>query len=323
MQEFSADAAFRRYFRLAKGGETRVLMHAPDPSERSHWFVALARYIRTLGLSAPQIYDEEVEKGFILLEDLGSVQYFDALENRQEGVEEAVLYREATDVLAALHAAPMPTKLGEVAIERYDDDRLIKEAETLLEWHWPELKEGRASDAVRASHQSAWHAVLPAAHYDADRLVQLDYHSPNLMWLPNRDGVQRVGILDFQDAMRGPSSYDLVSLLKDARRDIGSGLEESLIQHYLEQRPDLDEARFRASYAVMGAQRAARILGVFPRLWRRDGKPEYLRHIPRLWRHLDDNLMHPVCAPLRAWYDEHLPPQVRRDLAEMAARESQ
>ncbi|MEM8826340.1 MAG: phosphotransferase [Pseudomonadota bacterium] len=312
IEEFSADAAFRRYFRLSDGARTAILMHAPDPSERSAWFVELAREIRARGMSGPDIYAEDMDHGLILLEDLGTRQYFDLL--RHDTSDEATLYAAATDVLIALHDRPMPDRLGAVPIDRYARDRLLQEAELLLDWHWPELKGAAATDAVRRGHAEAWRSVLDHADYDADRLVQLDYHSPNLMWLPARDGPRRVGILDFQDAMRGPGAYDLVSLLQDARRDLAPGLEGEMVARYLAGRGDLDTDRFSATYALMGAQRAARILGVFVRLWRRDGKPRYLAHLPRLWAHLDTNLAHPAMAPLRDWFAANLPPGERRAL---------
>ena len=311
-EEFSADAAFRRYYRLSRPGETRVLMHAPDPSERSEWFVALARHINRFGLSAPEIYAERLEEGLILLEDLGTRQYY-ALD--PGGSEERELYAAAVDVLALLHAKPMLRQLGSVEIPRYTHERMRLEAGYMLDWHWPELMGGKVTDDVRAAFDEAWRAVLPAGDYADDRLVQFDYHSPNLMWLPERKGAARVGILDFQDAMRGPASYDLVSLLQDARRELGEGLEDDMIARYLAAMPEFQEEPFRTSYAVMGAQRAARILGVFVRLWRRDGKPRYLRHLPRVWRRLDTNLAHPALRPLRDWFDEYMPARCRRDLA--------
>ncbi|MGB3721315.1 MAG: phosphotransferase [Pacificimonas sp.] len=311
--EFSADAAFRRYFRLTRAdGARAILMHAPDPSERSEWFVELALEIRARGMSGPEIYATDMSDGLILLEDLGTRQYFEYLQSASDA-DARELYGAATDVLTILHRHPMPTQLGLVHIDDYTSARMIREAELLLDWHWPELMGGAASDDVRSSHAAAWTKVLAAADYDADRMVQLDYHSPNLMWLPGREGARRVGILDFQDAMRGPSSYDLVSLLQDARRDMLPGLEADMTARYLAARK-LDEDAFRASYAVMGAQRAARILGVFVRLWRRDEKPRYLAHLPRLWEYLDRNLAHPALAPLKDWFDTHLPQPARTRL---------
>lgn len=318
VEEFSADAAFRRYFRLrrGKGGkESCVLMYAPDPSERSEWFVALARHIRAQGLSAPAIFDCRLEEGLILLEDLGERQYFALLPDAQD---ECELYAAATDVLAALHAAAMPRRLGDVTIEPYTDERMIEEAELLLDWYWPESLGAAADQTVREAFIGAWREALPAARYADDRLVQLDYHSPNLMWLPEREGIRRVGILDFQDAMRGPASYDVVSLLQDARRDVAEGLENFMIERYLAARAEFEREAFLASYAVMGAQRAVRILGVFVRLWRRDEKPGYMRHLPRLWAHLDANLAHEALAPVRNWFDSHMPASRRGDLGAAA-----
>ena len=293
-------------------------MYAPDPSERSVWFVELALYMRSRGLSAPKIYEDELEHGLILLEDLGEEQFFRILAGI-DAEKEWLLYREATRVLIDLHGEPMPSSLRGVPIEPYSNERMITEANTFLEWHWPELGAGPASEECRTSFEAAWRQVLPAGRYDDERLVQLDYHSPNLMWLPAREGAKRVGILDFQDAMRGPAAYDLVSLLQDARRDVQEGIEDNMVGVYLASRPGLDRNAFLASYAVMGAQRATRILGVFVRLWRRDGKPQYLRHLPRLWRYLDADLSHPALAPLRAWFQDNVPAERRLDLSEKAA----
>ncbi|MGB7405437.1 MAG: phosphotransferase, partial [Pacificimonas sp.] len=222
-------------------------------------------------------------------------------------------YEAATDVLVTLHDEPMPTRLGDVPIHDYAPARMVHEAALILDWQWPELMGKPADLEVRESYFAAWASVMKTAQFAADRMVQLDYHSPNLMWLPDRDGPRRVGILDFQDAMRGPAAYDLVSLLQDARRDVLPGLEGAMITRYLAARR-FDESQFRASYAAMGVQRAARILGVFVRLWRRDEKPGYLVHLPRLWRYLDANLAHPALTPLRDWFTAHLPPERRKAL---------
>ena len=314
VSEFSADAAFRRYFRLVEGDSSRILMFAPDPSERSEWFVALASHMKDCGVSAPEIFAHDLDQGFILLEDFGSRQFYQHL---PELADEVPLYEAATDVLAKLHAEPMPKHIGQTKIPRFSHKRMRTQVGYFLEWHWPEVAGVPAGRSLEKSFKKAWKEVLPHADYADDRLVQYDYHSPNLMWLPDRAGIERVGILDFQDAMRGPAAYDLVSLLQDARRDVAEGLEDAMVARYLAQMPAFDARRFRTSYAVMGAQRATRILGVFVRLWRRDGKPGYLHHIPRLWRQLDDNLCHPALRPVAEWFETHLPARERVDFGDI------
>lgn len=307
----AGDASFRRYFRLNDGRRKAVLMDAPPPNENAAAFVAIARYLAARGISVPHVFGAAPEQGLALLEDLGDSLFVRAIE---AGLSEAELYRAATDVLAHLHAEPMAATVGDHAVSPYADERMAREVALVLDWHWPELKGTPADDAVRAAYAAAWAEVWPLARAFDDRLVQLDYHSPNLMWLPERQGLARVGVLDFQDAMRGPAAYDLVSLIQDPRRDVPPALEPELIARYLAARPEFDPEAFAASYAVLGAQRAARILGVFVRLWRRDGKPGYLRHIPRVWSLLDRNLAHPALAPVAGWFAANLPRASRRDL---------
>lgn len=311
----AGDASFRRYFRLRDGARRAVLMDAPPPNENCAAFVAIDAYLAARGVSVPRVFAAAPEQGLALLEDLGDSMFVRAIE---EGADEAELYRAATDVLAHLHAEPMAESVAGHAVGPYAEERMAREVALVLDWYWPELMGGAADDALRASYAAAWAEVWPFARAHDDRLVQLDYHSPNLMWLPGRAGLARVGVLDFQDAMRGPAAYDLVSLVQDPRRDVPPALEPELVARYLAARPEFDRDAFAASYAVLGAQRAARILGVFVRLWRRDGKPGYLRHIPRVWSLLDRNLAHPALAPVARWFDANLPLPVRRDFAGVA-----
>lgn len=310
----AGDASFRRYFRVTAGDRRAVLMDAPKPNENAAAFVAVAEYLAGRGLSVPTVFAADLDAGLVLLEDLGDNLYVPAI---AAGADEAELYTAAADVLAALHTEPMVTTVGSHVLAQYERERMAREAGFVLDWHWPELKGGAAPDDVRAAYAMAWDAVWPLIDVCADRLVQFDYHSPNLMWLPRRTGLQKVGVLDFQDAMRGPAAYDLVSLLQDPRRDVLNDLEPLLVGRYLDRLDGVDPESFRASYAVMGAQRAARILGIFVRLWRRDGKTAYLRHIPRVWSLLDRNLAHPALSPVARWFDHYLPAQIRRDFAEV------
>ena len=306
----AGDASFRRYFRVRDGARRAVLMDAPPPHENCAAFVAIDTYLAARGVSVPQVFASAPDEGLALLEDLGDSMFVRAIES---GADEAELYRAATDVLAHLHAEPMVQSVGSHAVGPYPEERMAREVALVLDWHWPELMGGAADDALRASYAAAWAEVWPLARTHDDRLVQLDYHSPNLMWLPDRDGLARVGVLDFQDAMHGPAAYDLVSLIQDPRRDVPPALEPELVARYLAARSEFDPRAFAASYAVLGAQRAARILGVFVRLWRRDGKSGYLKHIPRVWSLLDRNLAHPALAPVARWFDANLPLSARRD----------
>jgi aminoglycoside/choline kinase family phosphotransferase len=196
-------------------------------------------------------------------------------------------------------------------------DRGVLEIETelLLDWYWPAVKGAPAPGDARAEFHAAWTPVFDRILAMPAQWILRDYHSPNLMWLPERIGVARVGVLDFQDALRGPAAYDLVSLLEDARVDVPADLEAALFTYYCAERYEQDTAfdneAFSFAYAALGAQRNTKILGIFARLAKRDGKPLYLRHIPRLWRYLERNFAHPDLTALRAWYDRHFPPDSR------------
>jgi hypothetical protein len=309
----AGDASFRRYDRLAGGPRPAVLMDAAPPKEDVRPFVAIARRLKALGFSAPEIYAADIEHGLLLLEDLGDNTFTRVL--AAEPAREAMLYELATDALIGLHRAFKPAA-GDPP--RFDDARAVTEAERLLEWMWPAIHGGETPAAARDAFRDAWRQVLPAWRGVPDSLILYDFHVDNLMWLTGRGAAAACGLLDFQDALIGPCGFDLMSLLQDVRRDVPEPLAETMIERYLDAFPDLDRAAFRASYAVGGAQRNIRILGTFIRLWKRDNKPGYLRWLPRTWAVVDADLAHPALAPLKAWFDEHFP-AVRRGLDVAAA----
>jgi aminoglycoside/choline kinase family phosphotransferase len=286
----AGDASARRYERLTGGPTPAILMHSP-PQIGVEPFLAVASWLHSCAMSAPTIIAADATSGRVLLEDLGDDLFSRVL---AQGGDETRLYAAAVDLLLELQRRPPPGDLP-----AYDDAKLQAEALLLTEWYAPET----AADGYRA----VWQALLPAVRVGASCLVYVDYHADNLVWLPNRSGHRRVGLLDFQDARLGPPAYDLVSLLEDARRDVPPALAEAMIARYLTARPDLEPQAFRAAYAVLGAQRNAKILGLFTRLARRDGKTAYLDLLPRVRAHLQRDLAHPVLAPLRAWFAENVP----------------
>lgn len=300
----AGDASFRKYFRLVDGARRAVLMDAPPPQEDVRPFVKLAAHLRALGLSAPRIDAADEGAGFLLLEDLGDDTFARAL---AAGADEAALYAAATDVLVALHAHPAQTR---VDCPAYDAAVLDREAALLLDWFLPEWG-ARPDAAVRVAYFEAWAHVYPRAAVGGPALVLRDFHIDNLMRLP-RAGIAACGLLDFQDALIGSPAYDLASLIGDARRDVPPGIARACVERYLAARPDLPPAAFDAALAVLSAQRNAKIAGIFVRLFRRDGKPHYLKHIDRVWRLLACDLAHPALAPVRAWFDAHVPPAWRR-----------
>jgi aminoglycoside/choline kinase family phosphotransferase len=301
----AGDASFRRYDRVRRNGRSAVLMDAPPPLNDVRPFLSIDRLLRAQGLSAPEILAEDVAAGLVLLEDMGDATYGRVL---AQGGDEAALYRLAVDVLIHLHRGFRATGSR---VPAFDEARALREVELLLDWLWPAMTGAPASDGLRAEYRAAWQAVLPQREAVPSSLALFDFHIDNLMWLKGRPGIQACGLLDFQDAVLAPVSFDLVSLLEDARRDVPPELAERLIRHYLAAFPELPEGAFRTSYCVLGAQRSTRILGTFARLKLRDSKPGYLVHIPRVWRWLGQDLAHPALAPVREWFDRHIPHQMR------------
>ncbi len=301
-RRLAGDASFRRYDRLAADHRRAVLMDAPPPQEDVRPFVHIARHLAGLGYSAPRLLAVDAEAGLLLLEDLGDDTFTRLLAT---GVAEASLYGLAIDLLIDLHgrgAAAIPAGLAP-----YDDPRLLTEALLLSDWYIPEMIGGRLPEAEREAYAGLWRELFPLARAVPDSLVLRDFHVDNLMRLEGRPGIAACGVLDFQDAVAGPLTYDLMSLLEDARRDIDPSLVAAMRARYLAAFPRLDAAAFDLSWRVLAAQRHAKVIGIFTRLARRDGKPIYLQHIPRVWRLLEAALDHPQLAGLAAWLDRVLP----------------
>ncbi len=302
--DLAGDASFRRYYRLTRNGDRAVLMDAPPDKEDVRPFVRVAEMLRRRGFAAPEILAADAASGLLLIEDLGDRSFTRVL---ADGGDEARLYAAAVDVLVDLHAHEPEAD----ALPPYDDARLNAEADLLVDWFLPAAFGAAPSESVRAAYSAAWNAVLPVARALPEVLVLRDFHADNLMWLEERPGVRRVGLLDFQDAVVGPLAYDLVSLLEDARRDVAETTVSASIARYLAGRPEVDREAFATAYAVLGAQRNCKIIGIFTRLWRRDGKPGYLDYLGRVWGHLAGDLAHPVLAPVKRWIDDTVPPERR------------
>ena len=305
-EPLAADASFRRYYRLYNGGRRAILMDAPPPQEDVAPYVAISTLLRNLGFSAPEIFAEDRVAGFLLIEDFGDDTYTRLLDR---GADEAALYILAVDTLIELQRAAGARDLRD--LPPYDAARLLAEAALLVDWYMPATIGKPLGDGLRDEYLALWRAVLPLAELPADTLVLRDYHVDNLMLLPHRFGVRGCGLLDFQDAVRGPPSYDLVSLLEDARRDVGIELRRAMTERYLAAFPNLDRSAFLCSAAILAAQRNCKILGIFTRLWRRDDKPGYLVHLPRVWRLLERDLEHPALVSIAEWLDHYLPPGAR------------
>jgi aminoglycoside/choline kinase family phosphotransferase len=299
----AADASFRRYDRISDGDRRAVLMDAPPPKEDVRPFLMLARHLVGLGYSAPRVLAEDSSVGFLLLEDLGDATFTRLLDS---GEDENALYLMATDLLIDLHRRPMDQAVP-VGCPDYDDARLLDEASLLTEWYLPQILGAPVSAAASTDYLDLWKIALGGARAVPESLVLRDYHVDNLMRVDGREGTAACGLLDFQDAVRGPVTYDLVSLIEDARRDVSPAVADSVMEHYLAAFPALDRDDFARSLAVLGAQRHAKVIGIFTRLCVRDGKADYLRHIPRVWRLLETACSHPSLASIRSWLDSHIP----------------
>ena len=308
------DASFRRYHRLFLDDRRAMLMDAPPDKEDVRPYVLIARLLGRLGFSAPAILAEEPAQGLLLIEDFGDDTYTRLL---ARGHDETRLYALAVDVLAELQRRFRPDDAA--GIPAYDDERLLNETALLTDWFLPAATGGATHPDLRHAYLDAWRQAMPLGQAVPSTLVLRDYHIDNLMLVPGRAGLAACGLLDFQDAVIGPASYDLVSLLEDARRDIAPALAEAMYRRYEAALPVADRAAFAASYAVMGAQRSAKIVGIFTRLCVRDGKRTYLAHLPRVWRLLQQDLCHPALAPVRAWFDRHVPSDMRAIPRSLAA----
>lgn len=298
----AGDASFRRYFRILADGRSAVLMDAPPDKEDSRPFLAIGAHLVELGFAAPRALAVDLDQGLILLEDFGDDRVNPLL--AADPAREREIYEIAIDLLAALHAHRPPP------VPRYGRSELLREISLFTEWYLPTLDVAGDTADYDVAWDSVWGQVL-AETEAAPVLVLRDYHADNLMWLPDREGHQRLGLLDFQDGLAGHPAYDLVSLLQDARRDVDPRLEAAMIDRYVAARGIDDPAAFRAVYEVLGAQRNTKILGIFTRLWKRDGKAGYTAFQPRVWGYLERNLEHSALEPVRAWFDANVPVAMR------------
>lgn len=310
----AGDASNRRYERLLLEGDApTVLMDAPpEKGEDIRPFVDVTKRLRGAGLSAPKIHAQDPETGLLLLEDLGDAIYARVLEASPGDEDE--LYSAAIDLLAALHRLPQAAE----GLPPYDAAVYRRESALATDWYMPAATGAPTPDDLRAEYLDLIEAAC-APHVPVTPVCVLrDYHAENLVWLPERDGHARVGLLDYQDALAGHPAYDVVSLLEDARRDTSDALQQAMIARYVAA-SGADPRAFRAAYAALGAQRNLKIVGIFARLWLRDGKPQYLDLIPRVWAHVERDLSHPDLAALKAWVARNLPPPSAEVLARLRA----
>ena len=294
-EPLTGDASARKYFRLRKDERSAVLMDASHVLESVAPFIRINQHLHQLGFSVPTILSRSDEKGFLLLEDFGDATFTRRLDSQPEPEK---LYALATDVLIALHKHPRAIPKD---LRAYHPEKMLEDIGLFLEWNTPTI-----AQAGKDEFRTVWREVLPLAHQVPASLLLRDYHVANLMLLPDRPGVRQAGLLDFQDAYQGPITYDLMSLLEDARRDVPEELKEKMTARYLAHCPTLDQNTFETSMAILAALRHTRVLAIFERLSRREGKHDYKKlHSPRVERLLQRALRHPMLAGVKRWMERH------------------
>ena len=340
IEPLPGDASTRRYARLRRGAMSAMLMDQPrgaetascppDASEAERQalgynamarlagpdcrpFAAVSQFLRSAGLSGPDILAHDYETGFLLIEDFGEGRMADLISG---GAAELPFYETAVDALAVLHRREAPLTLavpggGQVDLQSYDTLAMLAEVKLLPAWFHPAVIGRGLSASAEAEFDALWRAALGMLRVSSPVTILRDYHAENLMWLPARPGVERAGLLDFQDALAGSAAYDLISLTEDARRDVAPELADAMMARYIERRRGEDRGfdadAFRFAAALLAAQRNTKIVGIFARLWKRDGKPRYTQLLPRMWGYLERDLAHPALADLRRWFDRHVP----------------
>ncbi|HKY80069.1 MAG TPA: phosphotransferase [Sphingobium sp.] len=296
----AGDASFRRYFRVVDGGRRAVLMDAPPPHEDPRPFISIAEHLVGQGFAAPRVLARDLDEGLVLIEDFGDLRVKEHLD--EAPADELAVYTRAVDLLADLHRLPAAD------LPPYDRAVYQREVGLLTEWYCPAI----GLDVDAEAFARAWDEVLPIVEQSPAPAVTVlrDYHAENIM-LIDRPAARGLGLLDFQDALAGHPAYDLVSLLQDARRDVPPAVEAAMLDHY--RTIASPSADFDAAYAILGAQRNAKIIGIFTRLWKRDGKPRYLGFLPRMWDLLERDLAHPAVAPVARWFAANIPADQRHD----------
>lgn len=338
VESFPGDASSRRYFRLTRGDDIAVLQDAPRGAEapaepegasaadraalgynalarlagsEPAAFACLSNELVIRGFSAPKILAADLDAGLLLLEDFGPSVYAKVIE--ADPSMEAPLYEAAVECLAEIYRSSFPAKMSfrdtGWRVREYDETALLTETHLFLDWYAKD-KGSVLSGTARAEWDAIWQDLFKALEAHAPGLALRDFHAENLFWLPERESVAKVGLIDFQDGLFVHPAYDLVSFLEDARRDVSPDLVDRLISQFCEQAKLSDEAAFRKAYAVLGAQRNAKILGIFVRLAERDGKPSYRDLIPRVQAHFIGNLSGEIFADLRNWFETYLPGEV-------------
>lgn len=305
LEFLAGDCSFRTYFTLEDAtGMPCVLMDAPPGLEDVRPFIHVQKILSNLGCSVPIIHKVDVDHGFLLLEDFGRNTYTNMLTRQNE----KELYTLAVDTLIHIHKN-YKSNADYLPMLKWDDYR--RELSIFLDLYYLSVFHEDCPAVIEEAFYEAWHEVLMTLPDVPLSIVLRDYHVDNMMLLDGRNGIKKCGLLDFQDARFGPTPYDLVSLLEDARRDVSVHLQQEMLTRYLNAFPEISREAFMDTYAVLGAQRSVKILGIFMRMAKRAKNDSYLAHIPRVWQWIEKDFQNPKLAPIQNWFYTHIPQEKR------------
>jgi hypothetical protein len=310
------DASRRKFYRLKNSSQSLIVIDAnPDIGEEPNAYVAITYFLEKHHFSVPKIHAFDINNGFLIVEDFGDTLYSVGIKN---GADEIALYKKALDVLVALNKISVDPVLsygeGTYKVQNYDVNRYLSEIKIFSDWYFPKITKRPMPLLAKDELNTIFKGLLLPVINQSSSLVLRDYHADNLMILQERKSINSVGLLDFQDAVIGNHAYDVVSLLQDARRDISDDFEKKMLDYYLSEMNITDTHFFMRDYYILGVQRNIKIIGIFMRLWLRDGKAQYLSHIERVWRYLEKDLQQPILNPLNDWFERWLPRNIRIDL---------
>jgi N-acetylmuramate 1-kinase len=308
LEPLAGDASARRYVRVNISGRQAMVMDTPAEGENFPAFVQVAEYLRDSGYSAPQILARDMGEGFLLLEDFGDESFTKILKGKIN--EQETLYSAAIDLLTKWQSLD----ISDLSLPFYDEELYLREVSLFPDWFLPQIMGVEQAASLRAEYMEIWRRILRSFPVAKNTFVHRDFHADNLMWLAGQQGVKRVGLLDFQDAVIGDSAYDMVSLLEDARRDVPQEITDLMIEKYLN-KTGQNRENFLSAYNLLGAQRNSKIIGIFVRLAVRDGKQNYLKMLPRVWKHLERDIKHPLLKKLNDWLSKHVADEFRGEIA--------
>ena len=300
-----SDASFRKFFFIKDKNKSFVFFTSPKLKENNTGYIKVSKLFSKIGLSVPKIIDYDKKKGFFLIEDFGNNTYSKYL---KDGFSEYKLYDLAVENLIYLQKK---THFFPKNSSKYTNKKFMDEVKLFLLWYWPAIFKKKPEKTITYSFLKIWNELLLPMLNAKKVIVHRDFHIDNLFFLKDRLGIQKCGLIDFQDSIEGPRAYDLVSLLEDARRDVNQKIYSQMYAKFVKTLNKSDKKKFQKEYQILAANRHIKVIGIFTRLYVRDGKKNYIKHIPRLWNLLEKNLESTNLLSLRLWFNEYFPKKYR------------